>query len=86
MELNKTKIKVCGLKHPLEVSLVKKLHADDLKVVTPGIRLDESSNDDQSRYLSPKEAFNMGSDFIVMGRPLISALDPNNIIKKIINN
>ena len=71
---------------PLEVSLVKKLHADDLKVVTPGIRLDESSNDDQSRFLSPKEAFKMGSDFIVMGRPLINALNPNDVIKDIIKN
>ena len=71
---------------PLEVKLVKNLHGKDLKVVTPGIRLEKSSNDDQSRFLSPKEAFNMGSDYIVMGRPLINALDPNNIIKKIINN
>ena len=71
---------------PLEVKLVKNMHGKSLKVVTPGIRLEKSSNDDQSRFLSPKEAFNMGSDFIVMGRPLINALDPNNIIKKIIHN
>ena len=71
---------------PLEVELVKNMHGKSLKVVTPGIRLEKSSNDDQSRFLSPKEAFNMGSDFIVMGRPLINALDPNKIIKKIINN
>ena len=71
---------------PLEVKLVKNMHGKSLKVVTPGIRLEKNSNDDQSRFLSPKEAFNMGSDFIVMGRPLISALDPNNIIKKIISN
>ena len=71
---------------PLEVKLVKNMHGNSLKVITPGIRLEKSSNDDQSRFLSPKEAFNMGSDYIVMGRPLINALDPNNIIKKIINN
>ncbi len=71
---------------PLEVKLVKNMHGKSLKVVTPGIRLEKSSNDDQSRFLSPKEAFNMGSDYIVMGRPLIKALDPNSIIKKIINN
>ena len=71
---------------PLEVKLVKNIHGKSLKVVTPGIRLEKSSNDDQSRFLSPKEAFNMGSDFIVMGRPLINALEPNNIIKKIISN
>ena len=71
---------------PLEVKLVKNMHGKSLKVVTPGIRLEKSPNDDQSRFLSPEEAFNIGSDFIVMGRPLISALNPNNIIKKIINN
>ena len=71
---------------PLEVKLVKNMHGKNLKVVTPGIRLEKSSNDDQSRFLSPKEAFNMGSDYIVMGRPLIKSSDPNNIIKKIINN
>ena len=67
---------------PLEVKLVKNMHGNILKVITPGIRLEKSSNDDQSRFLSPKEAFNMGSDYIVMGRPLINALNPNNIIKK----
>ena len=71
---------------PLEVKLVKSMHGNSLKVITPGIRLEKSINDDQSRFLSPKEAFNLGSDYIVMGRPLINALDPNNIIKKIINN
>ncbi len=71
---------------PLEVQLVKNIHANNLKVVTPGIRLEKNSNDDQSRFLTPKEAFEIGSDFIVMGRPLINALHPNNVIKKIINN
>ena len=71
---------------PLEVKLVKSIYANNLKVVTPGIRLEKSDNDDQSRFLSPKEAFTMGSDFIVMGRPLINASEPNNVIKRIINN
>ena len=71
---------------PLEVKLVKNMHGSSLKVITPGIRLEKSSRDDQTRFLSPKEAFNMGSDYIVMGRPLIHALDPNNIIKKIISD
>ena len=71
---------------PLEVKLVKNMHGNSLKVITPGIRLDKSSNDDQSRFLSPKEAFKMGSDYIVIGRPLINSSAPNNIIKKIINN
>ena len=71
---------------PLEVKLVKNMHGNSLKVITPGIRIEKSSNDDQSRFLLPKQAFNMGADYIVMGRPLINASDPNNIIKKIIDN
>ena len=70
---------------PLEVKIVKNIHANNLKVVTPGIRIEKNSNDDQSRFLSPREAFKMGADFIVMGRPLINAFDPNNVIKTILN-
>ena len=70
---------------PLEVKLIKSIHANNLKVVTPGIRLEKSANDDQSRFLFPTEAFKLGADFIVMGRPLINASDPNNVIKTIIN-
>ena len=69
---------------PLEVELVKKLYGDNLKLITPGIRLKKNTNDDQSRYLTPKEAFKMGSDFIVMGRPLINSTNPNKVIEKII--
>ena len=70
---------------PLEVKLVKKLHGDNLKLITPGIRLEKNA-DDQSRFLTPKEAFKMGSDFIVMGRPLINAVNPNEIVKEILKN
>jgi orotidine-5'-phosphate decarboxylase len=69
---------------PLEVSLVKKLYGNNLKIVTPGIRLNKDKNDDQSRYLTPSEAFKLGSDFIVMGRPLINSERPNEVIKKIL--
>ena len=71
---------------PLEVELIKKLYGDNLKLVTPGIRLKRNPNDDQSRFLTPKEAFKMGSDFIVMGRPLINSTNPNEVIEKIINH
>lgn len=71
---------------PLEVKSVKNSFGKNLKLVTPGIRLAKSPNDDQSRFLSPKEAFKMGSDFIVMGRPLLNAEDPNDVIANIINN
>ena len=67
---------------PLEVKIVKKI---DSKLIcfTPGIRL-ESNNDDQKRTMTPKEAINEGSDYLILGRPLTSG-NPKENIKKIIN-
>ena len=69
----------------LETELVKRLYKD-LIIVTPGIRIDKNNHDDQSRVVTPKEAFSIGSDFIVMGRPLIQSKDPNIVISDIIYN
>ena len=68
---------------PLEVKMVKKI---DSKLIcfTPGIRL-ESNNDDQKRTMTPKEAINEGSDYLILGRPLTSG-NPKENIKKIINS
>ena len=48
---------------------------------TPGIRL-EVSSDDQKRTMTPREALNEGSDYLILGRPLTSG-DPTENIKKI---
>ena len=42
--------------------------------ITPGIRL-EDSNDDQSRVMSPREAIQLGADYLVIGRPITDAKD-----------
>lgn len=68
-----------------ETELVKSIYKD-LIIVTPGIRINKSNYDDQSRVVTPKKAFTIGSDFIVMGRPLIQSKDPNIVISNIINN
>jgi len=58
---------------PLEVSLLKK-HYPNLLSVTPGIRFQDEieSNvvQDQKRVMNPEEAFEEGSDYLVMGRSL----------------
>lgn len=54
---------------PYEVELVKNNHAN-LLAMTPGIRFTDESPGDQKRIASPKEAFNMGADFIIMGRSI----------------
>ncbi len=58
---------------PHEVGLLKK-HHPELLAVTPGIRfrdeIESTQVQDQKRVMDPKEAFNAGSDFLVMGRSL----------------
>ena len=61
---------------PLEVLKVKEACGDDFITVTPGIRLESDSKDDQVRITTPKKARELGCDYIVVGRPITKALDP----------
>ncbi len=45
-------------------------------VVTPGIRLSDDSNNDQSRIANPQQARHSGANYIVVGRPITQAKDP----------
>ncbi len=58
---------------PHELELVSK--RESLLSITPGIRLDES-NDDQKRVMTPKQAIELGADYLVIGRPITES---NNI-------
>ena len=60
---------------PLEVHRLKAVHGAGLKLITPGIR-PEARGDDQKRAVTPAAARAAGSDFIVVGRPIIAAQDP----------
>ena len=48
----------------------------DFCLVTPGIRPANSGHDDQSRVVTPKDALAMGSNYLVIGRPITQAADP----------
>ena len=61
---------------PLEAGLVKEACGEEFLTVTPGIRYPDAAKDDQSRITSPARAREIGSDFIVMGRPITQAADP----------
>ncbi len=70
----------CGLDgvvaSPLETSLIREKVTDDkFLIVTPGIRPSFATNDDQKRVMTPKEAVANGSDYIVIGRPILQAND-----------
>lgn len=61
---------------PLEASVVKERCGKDFLAVTPGIRFADSKADDQVRITTPAMARGIGSDFIVVGRPITAAPDP----------
>ena len=59
-----------------EASSVKAGLGADFKLVTPGIRLPDSAADDQRRVVSPPQAMAMGSDYLVIGRPITQSANP----------
>ncbi len=56
-----------------------------LKSFTPGIRILNTKSDDQKRIVTPKQAIINGSDFVILGRSIIKAVDPLKTYKKVIN-
>ncbi len=52
-------------------------------LVTPGIRLADSPKDDQRRTLTPTEAVQAGSSYLVIGRPITQAIDPVTVCENI---
>ena len=61
---------------PLEAGEVKALCGKDFLAVTPGVRFSDSEVGDQKRVTDPRRARELGSDYIVMGRPITAAPDP----------
>ena len=61
---------------PLEAGIVKEACGSHFLTVTPGVRFADSSTDDQSRVTTPARARELGSDYIVVGRPITQAPDP----------
>ena len=65
---------------PQELELVKRRKS--LLSITPGIRL-QDLDDDQKRVMTPKEAIELGADYIVVGRPITSSDDLNLALNEI---
>ena len=61
---------------PLEAGMVKETCGAGFMTVTPGIRFADSGADDQVRITTPAHAREIGSDYIVVGRPITAADDP----------
>ncbi len=68
-----------------EAALIRREIGEDFIIVTPGIRSEGAQKGDQKRVATPKEAITQGSDFIVVGRPVIQAQDPLKAVRAIID-
>ncbi|MBI5181537.1 MAG: orotidine-5'-phosphate decarboxylase [Nitrospirae bacterium] len=72
---------------PREIKAVREVCGRDFLIVTPGVRPAGSQMDDQRRISAPREAIDAGTDYIVIGRPIIKADEPAkaaiNIIEEI---
>ena len=61
---------------PLEAEKVHNTCGKDFVTVTPGVRFADGDIGDQKRVMTPAEAKRIGSDYIVVGRPITAAPDP----------
>ncbi|MBO8159410.1 orotidine-5'-phosphate decarboxylase [Thermosyntropha sp.] len=80
--------KECGMKgvvcSPHEIKAVRAACGPDFKIVTPGIRPLWSEKNDQKRITTPKQALELGADYMVIGRPITKADNPKKAAEKII--
>ncbi|MBR2368085.1 MAG: orotidine-5'-phosphate decarboxylase [Alistipes sp.] len=61
---------------PLEAAMVKQACGSEFMTITPGVRFADGEVGDQVRVTTPERAREIGSDFIVVGRPITAADDP----------
>ena len=70
---------------PLEAGKIHSVCGDGFLTVTPGVRFDDASKGDQSRIATPARAKELGSDYIVVGRPITAADDPVAAYKRCVD-
>jgi orotidine-5'-phosphate decarboxylase len=71
----------------LEAPMVRDVTGDDFIIVCPGIRVeDHVENDDQRRIVTPKCAFALGANHIVVGRPITEASDPRTAAQNLVRS
>ena len=68
---------------PLELPLLRPRLPQEIKLVTPGIRPVGSEKGDQKRIMTPKEAQIAGANYLVIGRPILAAMNPADSLAKI---
>jgi orotidine-5'-phosphate decarboxylase len=68
---------------PQEVAMLRQQAGIDFRLVTPGIRPAWSAKGDQTRITTPADAVRLGSDYLVIGRPITAAEDPMSALEAI---
>ena len=71
---------VCSAK---EAQVLREKCGQDFLLVTPGIRLENDSADDQKRMMTPQVALKMSADYLVMGRSVTHAKDPAAVLRQL---
>ncbi|MCY4049795.1 MAG: orotidine 5'-phosphate decarboxylase, partial [Hyphomicrobiales bacterium] len=61
---------------PREITPLRERFGGDVSLVTPGIRPEGAKADDQKRTMTPEEAYRLGADILVIGRPILHAGNP----------
>jgi orotidine-5'-phosphate decarboxylase len=69
-----------------EASALRSALGDDVVLVTPGIRMADEATGDQSRVVTPRAAIAAGADYLVVGRPVTRAPDPNDALTRILQD
>jgi orotidine-5'-phosphate decarboxylase len=71
---------------PQEITLLRGHCGKDFKLVVPGIRPEGSASGDQKRVMTPRQALQAGADYLVIGRPITEAADPQQAAAAILNS
>ena len=71
---------VCSAK---EIIALRNICGPNFKLMVPGIRPVGAKNEDQKRVVTPVEAFALGADYLVIGRPITKAHDPVAAVQEI---
>lgn len=69
---------------PHEVGVLLARLGPEITLVTPGVRPAWAAADDQKRFTTPREALKSGADYLVIGRPITAAPDPQAAVERIV--
>lgn len=69
---------------PHEAGAIRRRLGPNFLLVTPGIRPQPAETDDQRRVATARDALEAGADFVVVGRPILTAADPVEAVERLV--